>query len=266
MRKEILKYKRVLYNLPVAQNVETLFSIHADVKPQIVNVPQLQMVFGNFEREQLAFDGFYKQRSKAFETEDIVQKDARRDFTLRAVIAKVDYCYDFALSDEEREEARRLLYIVEKYRKVVQIEYQAETASIRSMVSELEQVPELLATFGLTALTARLKQENEDFETLYNSRAQTVYDKHQKGNTTKYRSSANGTFDDFCAVLQSIQLTPLSESERAAVESIIDIVNGHIRQATIVYNRHVGIVSARKQGESSGESGGSSAEENVTAE
>ena len=247
MIKEILNHKRILQRLPIAQNVETLFSIHADVKPQVVNVPQLQMVFGNFEREQLAFDGFYKQRSKAFETEDIVQKDARRDFTVRALIAKVDYSYDFAMSDDEREEARRLLFIVEKHRNVAKMEYQAETAGIRSMVSELEQVAELLGKFGLTALTVRLKQENEDFETLYNSRAQTVYDKHQKGNTTKYRTSANGAFDDFCTVLQSIQLTPVSESERSAVESIIDIVNGHIRQATIVYNRHVGIVSARKQ-------------------
>ena len=252
MKKNILHYKRVLHYLMAAQNAETLFSIHTDVKSLVVNVPQLQIVFGGFERELLAFDSFFKQNSNAFETEEIVQKDARRDFTLRATIVKVDYCYDFAFSDEEREEARRLRYIVEKYRNAAKLEYKAETASIRSLVNELEQAPELLNKFDLTALIARLKQENEDFETLYNSRAQTIYDKRQKGNIKKYRTEANGAFDDFCTVLQSSQLTPLSEAERTAVESIIDIVNGHIRQATIVYNRHIGILSARKQGESGG--------------
>ena len=266
MNKGILNYKRIFFRVSVSQNVETLFSIHTDVKSKAVNVPQLQIVFGGFERDLLAFDGYYKQNRKAFETEEVVQKDARRDFTLRAIIAKVDYNYDFAMSDGEREEARQLLYIAEKYRNAAKLEYQAETASIRSLVNELEQAPALLNKFGLTELTARLKQENEDFETLYNSRAHTVYDKSQKGNAAKYRKAANEAFDNFCKALQGILLIPLSEAERATVESIIDIVNGHIRQATIVYNRHVGIVSARKQGESGDESESIGAEENVTEE
>jgi hypothetical protein len=247
MKKKILNYGRILFRISVAQNVQTLFAVYTDTKPLAANVPQLQLVFGSFENELLAFDGFFKQSNKAFETPEIVRLDARRDFTARAVIAKVDYSYDFALSDDEREEARRLLYVVEKYRKVAQMEYEAETANLRSLTAELQQMPALLNSFGLTGLTARLKQENEDFETLYNARAQAVNDKRQQGNALKYRTAANRAFDSFARVLQSVLLMPASAEELAAAEQIIDIVNGHIRQATTVYNRHIGIVSARKQ-------------------
>ncbi|MDR2423909.1 MAG: DUF6261 family protein [Prevotellaceae bacterium] len=247
MKKEILNSKRILFRISVAQNVQMLFAVYTDTKPLAANVPQLQLVFGGFENELLAFDSFFKQSNKAFETPEIVRLDARRDFTARAVIAKVDYSYDFALSDDEREEARRLLYVVEKYRKVALMEYEAETANLRSMTAELQQMPALLNTFGLTDLTSRLKQENEDFEALYNSRAHTVNDKRQQGNTQKYRTAANLAFDNFVKALESLQLMPVSAAELAAAEQIIDIVNGHIRQATIVYNRHIGAVSARKQ-------------------
>ncbi|MDR2563978.1 MAG: DUF6261 family protein [Prevotellaceae bacterium] len=247
MKKKILNYKQTLFRIPVAQNVQTLFAVYTDAKPLAITVPQLQFVFGGFESELLALDAYFKQSNKAFETAEIVRLDACRDFTARAVIAKVDYAYDFALSDEEREEARRLLYVVEKYRKVEQMEYEAETANLRSMTTELQQLPELLNTFGLTNLIVRLKQENENFEARYNSRAQTVNDKRQQGNALKYRTAANRAFDSFADVLESLRLMPISVEQLATVEQIIDIVNGHIRQATIVYNRHIGVVSARKQ-------------------
>jgi hypothetical protein len=39
---------------------------------------------------------------------------------------------------------------------------------------------------------------------------------------------------------------PVSEDEKNAVESIIDIINGQIRQATVVYNRHAGVVAGKR--------------------
>jgi hypothetical protein len=149
----------------------------------------------------------------------------------------------------EKEEARRLVFIVEQYKDAAKKEYESETAHLRSMVNELQQELELLNRFGIAGLVARLKQENEEFETLYNARAQNVHDKQLKGNTSKYRTAANNAFNNLCKVVTGILLMPVSEDEKNAVESIVDIINGQIRQATAVYNRHAGVVAGKKQGD-----------------
>jgi hypothetical protein len=42
---------------------------------------------------------------------------------------------------------------------------------------------------------------------------------------------------------------PLNEDEKASVESIIDVINGQIQQATIIYNRHAGVATGKKKDE-----------------
>jgi hypothetical protein len=247
MDKEILTYKRVLHNLTVSQNVQVLRAVNEGIRPYVAMVFGIRPVYETFDVETSGFDDFFKKNTKAFETEEIVVLDDKRDFSVRAVIAKVQYCYDFALTDEEREEARRLLYVVEKYKDVAKKEYESETALLRSLVNELQQTPDLLARFGITDLVANLKRENEEFEALYNVRAQNVHDKQLKGNTRKYRMAANKAFDNLCKVVTGLTFMPLSEEEKTAVESIIDIINGQIQQATVVYNRHAGVVAGKKK-------------------
>ncbi|MDR1594386.1 MAG: DUF6261 family protein [Prevotellaceae bacterium] len=247
MNKEILTYKRVLHNLTVSQNVQVLRAVNEGIRPHTAMLPGIQPVFETFGVELSSLDNFLKKNAKAFETEEIVILDDKRDFTVRAVIAKVQYHYDFALTDKEREEARRLLYVVEKYRDVAKKEYESETALLRSLANELQQTPDLLDRFGITDLVAKLKQENEEFEALYNVRAQNVHDKQLKGNTAKYRTAANKTFDNLCKVVTGLTLMPLSEEEKTAVENIIDLINGQIQQATLVYNRHAGVVAGKKK-------------------
>ncbi|MDR1582368.1 MAG: DUF6261 family protein [Prevotellaceae bacterium] len=141
MDKEISIYKRVLQRLAVSQNAQILHAIHKDIQLYAVKVSGIQPVFETFGIELSNLDNFLKKNAKAFETEEIVNKDDKRDFTVRAVAAKVQFHYDFALADEEREEARRLLYVVEKYKDVAKKEYESETALLRSLVNELQQIP-----------------------------------------------------------------------------------------------------------------------------
>ncbi|MDR0726423.1 MAG: DUF6261 family protein [Prevotellaceae bacterium] len=246
MGKEISVYKRVLQRLTVSQNVQVLHAVNEGIRPHAAKVLGIRPVYETFDVEQSNFDDFFKNNAKAFETEEIVTLDDKRDFTVRALIAKVQYHYDFALTDEEREEARRLLYVVEKYRDVAKKEYESETALLRSLVNELQQIPDLLDRFEITGLVAKLKQENEEFEALYNVRAQNVHDKQLKGNTAKYRTAANKAFDNLCKVVTGLTFMPLSEDEKTAVENIIDMINGQIQQATVVYNRHAGVVAGKK--------------------
>jgi hypothetical protein len=257
MDKEIFIYKRVLQRLTVSQNVQILHAIHVDIRSLAVKVSGLQPVFDTFGVGLSNFDDFFKKNPKAFETEEIAKKDAARDFTVRALIAKVRYHYDFAPTDGEKEEARRLAYIVEKYKNAAKMEYESETTHLRSLANELQQTPDLLEHFGITDLVAKLKRENEDFEALYNVRVQAVHDKHIEGNTAKYRTAANKAFDNLCNVITGLSLMPVSDEEKTTVENIIDIINGHIQQATVVYNRHAGIVAGKKK-----ETAGTDGEEN----
>jgi hypothetical protein len=249
MDKKIFVYKRVLYNLTVSQNLQTLHSIRKDVQPYVINIPALQPVFEVFGNDLSVLDNFFKKNPKAYETEDIVKKDAERDFSVRAVIAKVEYHNDFATTEDEKEDARRLLYIVEKYKGADRKDYESETALLRNMVKELQQIPDLLDRFGITNQVAKLKQENEDFETLYNARAQTVHDKQLKGTATKHRTEANKAFDNLCKTVTGLSFVPLSNEEKTALENIIDVINAHIQQATVIYNRHAGVIAAKKNEE-----------------
>jgi hypothetical protein len=245
MNKEISIYKRVLHNLTVSQNVQVLHAINEGIRPHAAKISGICPIYETFDIEFSNLDDFFKKNAKAFETEEIVILDDKRDFTVRAVIAKVQYHYDFALADEEREEIRRLLYVVEKYRNVAKKEYESETALLRSLVNELQQTPDLLNRFGIADLVLSLKRENEEFEALYNVRTQNVHDRQLKGNTAKYRTAANRAFDNLCKVITGLTLMPVNEDEKTAVESIVDLINGQIQQATVVYNRHAGVVAGK---------------------
>jgi hypothetical protein len=246
MNKEILTYKRILQRLTVSQNVQVLHAVYNDVQPYVTKVQSIEPVIETLGSELSIMDDFLKKNHKAFETEEIVKKDAARDFTVRAIIAKVQYHYDFAFAAEEKEAARRLVYIVAKYKDAAKKEYESETAYLRSLVNELQQTPDLLDRFDITCLVTKLKQENEEFETLYNTRAQTIHDSRTKGNATKYRTSVNTAFDNLCKVVNGLLLMPVTADEKTATENIIDIINAHIRQATTIYNRHAGILDGKK--------------------
>ena len=246
MNKEILTYKRVLQRLTASQNMQILHAIHKEIQPYVAESPGVQPVFETFDAELSILDDFVKRNPRIFETEELVEIDAARDFTVRALIAKVQYYYDFVLAGEEREEARRLVYVVKKFRNVAKKEYESETDCLRNLVNELQQTPDLLARFGMTGMVARLKQENEAFESLYDVRAQMVYDKQAKDNSTKYRLAVNRSFDNLCKVITGLLQIPVSDGEQNAIESIIDIINGQIQQAT-GYN--TGVVAGKKEGE-----------------
>ncbi|MDR1347776.1 MAG: DUF6261 family protein [Prevotellaceae bacterium] len=247
MNKEILTYKRILQRLTVSQNVQVLHAIYDDVQPYVAKLQAIEPVCKTFGKELSIMDDFLRKNPKAFETEEIVKKDAARDFTVRAVIAKVQYHYDFAFTAEYREDARRLLHVVEKYKDAAKKEYESETALLRSLVNELQQMPDLTDRFDITGLAAGLKQENEDFEALYNARAQTVHDSRIRGNATKYRTSVNRAFDNICKVVRGLLLMPVTADEKTDTESIIDVINAQISQATTVYNRHAGTTAGKKK-------------------
>jgi hypothetical protein len=249
MDKKISNHKKILHDILVAQNVQTLHNINAEIQPHVLAVGNIQPVYTIFNTDVVALDEFVKNNPKAFETDDLIKKDKKRDSKVRAIIAKAQYHYDFAQTEEEKEVARQLLYIVGKYKGVERKSYESETAYLRRMVTELQEVPDLLKRFDVTDLVDGLKQENEEFEALYNARTQILHSKQIKGNATKYRTKANKSFDDLCNVITASMLMPISEAEKAALEAIVDIINAHLQQATITHSRHAGVVASKKKKE-----------------
>ncbi|MDR3268307.1 MAG: DUF6261 family protein [Tannerella sp.] len=244
MEKEILSHKHLLYSLTASQNVQTLYAIHSGIQSRVANIPGIQPVFATFGTNLSTLDNFFKQNQKMFETEEVLKKDEERDFTVRAIGAKVRYHYDYARTEEERDVARRLLYIVDTYKDAVQKDYESETAYLRSMVNELQQWPDLLNRFSLGDMVEQLQQENDAFEALYNTRTQSLHDKRAKGNLQKYRTNANKSFDDVCHVAIGMLLMPIGKDEQMTLETLIDIINGQLEQAVIIYHRQAGVVAS----------------------
>ncbi|MDR2466147.1 MAG: DUF6261 family protein [Prevotellaceae bacterium] len=252
MGKEILLHKGLLHDLTASRNVRTLHAIHKDIKVLVAKVAGLRPVFQTFAAELASLDAFFKRSAGVFDTETIVKKDEQRDFSARAVIAKIRYHYDFAMSDEEKSEARRLLHVAEQYKTSARKNYESETASLHNLTDKLLEMPELLERFGLTRTVDKLNSENEEFESLYTAqanaiRAQSTCDKRPKGSVLKYRMATNKAFDNLCKVVSSMLLMPLSELERNSIESIIDIINRHIKQTEIVCTRRENLSDSKKK-------------------
>jgi hypothetical protein len=151
------------------------------------------------------------------------------------------------MTEEEKKEVRKLIYIIEKYKGIDKKNYEAETADLRSLIRELSQEAQLLDLFNLTDLVAKLKQENDDFEVLYNARAQVVHENQLIGTTKEYRASANKAFDNLCKAITGMSLMPLTDEEKVTLESLIDTINAQIQQVTVIYNRHLGVIAAQKK-------------------
>lgn len=243
----ILIYKGVLSRLTTSLNVQVLHAIYTEIKPFIEKLSVLAQIFETFGKELATLDNFLKKATKAFETKELVAKDAKRDFTVRAIIAKAQYCYTYAMTEEEKEDARKLVYITDKYKGVDKKSYEAETTDLRNLIKELNQVPHLLERFQLTGLVTQLQQENNDFEVLYNSRTQIVHEKLLTGTAKQYRNSANKAFDNLCKTITGISFIPLTDEEKITLENLIDTINAQIQQATIIYNRHLGVLAAQKK-------------------
>ncbi|GHV48829.1 hypothetical protein FACS1894181_05700 [Bacteroidia bacterium] len=257
----IYRYKSVLSRLTNAQNVQFLADILKNAGPYIANVPALSIVSASLAHHYNLVNDFFQQNRKMFETEIVVHVDTGRDFTTRAAAAKVKYFYTYALTPEDKEDARRLDFIFDTYKKAEKKDYKAETTYIRRLIANLREWPALLAKFGLTALIDKLETENNDFEDSYDERSLAQQLIRLKGDMKNLRINANKAFSDLCDAVTGLRLTPLSAEVKAELENTVLVLNRHIQEYTTIYHRHAGI-SARHPGNNGEDEDGDGEEEN----
>ncbi|GHT43658.1 hypothetical protein FACS189438_1300 [Bacteroidia bacterium] len=255
-----LPHKTLLYRISNAQNVQFLADILKNAGVHIDNIPGLVIVAQVLIGRYNLLEEFFKQNSAMFETEVVVHVDTNRDFLTRSIAAKVKYFYTYALTPEDKEDARRLDFIFDTYKKAEKKDYKAETTYIRRLVANLREWPALLSKFGLTELVDKLEIENNDFENSYDERSQAQQLIHLKGDMKNLRTGANKAFADLCDVVTGLRLTPLAADVKAELESLILVINRHIKEYTTIYHRHAGISGHHPGGNDGGEDEGDDSE------
>jgi hypothetical protein len=248
MNTRINEFKTLLRNILVAQNVQFHHSVTEQISQFIPQVSGLAPAFTTYQSNTLSLDMEFDKKNKSFETDVLRIKDEWRDATATEIINRTDYHFKFPQNEAEKEAARILKFIADKYRDAPHKDYSAETSYVRNMVNELRQNAASLELFGLIPLTDRLDRENTEFETLYIDRTNAKEAKRGRGTLTELSIKANDSFDILCQIINGISLIPLDDNTKAALDNIIDIINALIHQYTVIYNRHSGAVSSKKKG------------------
>ncbi|MDR1879272.1 MAG: DUF6261 family protein [Bacteroidales bacterium] len=249
MNTKIDGYKSLLAHITVAQNVQFHKDVAGQIEPLAIKVSGLASSFEAYKTDSAVLDAELDRRNKSIETDELVAKDNRRDATTMEIISRTDYHFKFPQNDAEKEAARILKFIADKYKDAPHKDYQAETSYVRNMVAELRKNADSLELFGLTSLTDRLDKENTEFETLYLTRTTAKEAKRERGTLTELSAKTNNSFDILCQIINGLSLMPFDIDTQANLEKIVSIINGQIHQYTVAYNRHAGVVASKKKGE-----------------
>ena len=126
------------------------------------------------EQKTIDYDKVVNRVMKNADTELLAAKDARRDRALAALFKylKVPLGSDDA---QEAEAARRLNILMDVYREVARMNYEAESKSIDTLVSELtgSNYAPYVTLLGAGRYVERLRVANEEFKALFTSRINT---------------------------------------------------------------------------------------------
>jgi hypothetical protein len=247
MNTKIDGYKSLLAHITVAQNVQFHKDVTEQIEPLAVKVNGLAPSFDAYKTDSVVLDTEFDWKKKSIETDELVAKDNRRDATTVQLISRIDYHFKFPQDENEAEAARVLKFVVDAYKNASKENYTAETSYLRNLIVELRKNTASLNLFGFTPLVDRLEKENNDFEQLHISRTNAKEAKRERGTLTELSAKANNSFDILCQIINGMLLMSVDTDTQAALEKIVGIVNGEIYQYTVAYNRHTGVVAARKK-------------------
>ena len=134
------------------------------------NIAALSTAQGELQTAYDALDTSFKVSQGSLLTASVQELDARRDAALRGIHAAAK-AYSFHYDEATQAAAVAVTKAISKYgTRIAQLSYQAQTATLKSLVNDFENDADLTAalnTLNLTAWTAELKAANTAFEEKY---------------------------------------------------------------------------------------------------
>lgn len=182
---------------------------------------------------QTAYDDLetsFKVSQGSLLTASVQELDARRDAAIRG-INQAAKAYSFHYDEATQSAAVAVTKAISKYgTRIAQLNYQAQTATLKSLVKDFENDADLtaaLTSLNLTAWVAELKNANTDFEAKYLDR---VTDKANKKTTpvSEHRPAAIAAYD---TMVQHIQANNILSPSTALTELI-----GQLNELVLKYN------------------------------
>ncbi|MDR1339047.1 MAG: DUF6261 family protein [Prevotellaceae bacterium] len=242
-------YKSLLTRITIAQNVQFHREAATGIAPFTAKVNGIATAFDTYREDTDRLDDEFNTQAKSIETGELLLLDNKRDSTTVQIISRIDYHAKFPENKGETEAARKLKFIADAYRDAPQKDYQAETSYLRNMIGDLNQHADCLSIFGLRSLVSRLERENNDFEALYLTRTGNREAKRERGTLSELAGKTNASFDIVCQIVNGLSLMSLDADMKAALDEITGFINGQIHQYTVVYRRHMGVVTGKKRSE-----------------
>ncbi|GHV49345.1 hypothetical protein FACS1894181_08020 [Bacteroidia bacterium] len=235
--------------LLIAQQTQFHTENVEQIAPLVAEVPGLGTVFNNYEKDATALETEYNQRAKAEETDLMAGKDWHRDGTGGAYLSLVDFYDKFPRNEVESTAIHPIKFLADTYRQTVKKDYKSETRGIRGLIRDTRKLTAQLALFpALTPLLDRLETENNEYEELDIVRTHSLEAKRKRGTLGALGKKANESFDDLVKVVTGLYIAKeLNTSAQAALQQIIDILNGQIHRYTVIYHHHAGVIAAKKK-------------------
>ncbi|GHV52008.1 hypothetical protein FACS1894181_14710 [Bacteroidia bacterium] len=248
-------YKSVLSHLPIPNVVEFHKVVVELIEPHVQGVTGLGVRFNKYKADVAALMEEYSQRSKSIETAIIVVKDEKRDLTGTYYLNTIDYYSKNTQNEAEAAAIYKLKFVADTYRNAPKKDYTAEIAALRSLIRDSRKLAAEVALFGLGKILDKLEHENNDFEEHYITRTLESEEKREHGPLTNYKIKVNESFDAMVQYLNGLYLTQdLVPESKDDLLQIISILRGQIHAYSIIYHRHRGLSSKKKDNNDNGPS------------
>ena len=154
---EVKSHSTLFNNLSNSQNVQILENIVNQAGADIETIPELAPSYTDVKQDLTSLDGAFRHGKALYETKEVAGKDSGRDYITRSIASRVASYANYPQSEQEKEEAGRLQFIVDTYKNADRKEYESETTFIRRFIVELRKYPALLVKYGINTMVWKLK-------------------------------------------------------------------------------------------------------------
>jgi hypothetical protein len=185
------------------------------------------------------FDALFKKSTASDLTQEITNLDARRDNALVGINSVINgYLYHFTPGLVQA--ANKLNDNLKLYgTKIISQNYQAETATITSLVGDWQAKPELtnaVNALNLNEWVAELTEANTLFDTQYLARTQEYGDASPENILSK-RNETNASYYDLKSFLESFSVVQPSSANTTTINQLNALIEQY---NTLLSNRAAG--------------------------